>query len=802
MTDALLEDLDRRLAAGDPLLPTYKTKVRESHALLAQRFHQGARASLLVRQAAYFTDAILQRSWSRFLPLDAKASLIAVGGYGRGELHPASDVDVLILTSGDPRSLAEHIEPLVMFLWDIGLEIGHSVRSLAQCIDEARADITVVTNLVESRLLAGDPQLFELLGEATGPQHIWPTAAFFSAKVEEQRARHAKFDDSGQNLEPNLKEGPGGLRDIQTIGWVAKRHFGVNTMAALVEMQRLNEMLLQLFEEAILLNNELGEPVPINRRFQARNGYLEVVNSGTFARFPLAMLEMFLLLQQHPELQGVRASTIRLVRAHRHLIDGRLRNDIRARALFIEIFRQRDGLTHATRRMHRYGILSRYLPAFHAVTGLMQFDLFHVYTVDEHILMVIRNMRRFALERHVDECPRCNQVYAQLPKPELLYLSGLFHDIAKGRGGDHSELGAEDAHAFCLRHDLSAFDAELVAWLVRKHLVMSHTAQHKDIDDPEVIQEFAHMVGTRIRLDYLYLLTVADMRGTNPARWNSWKAALLDHLHARTAEALERGLDQPREQDEVITERQAEARIVLLKKGYDNAQLNLFWMSLSTDYFLQNSVDAIVWHTELLWPPGKSISEMHVELREDPVHRCTELFVYGPDRDDLFAHSAALLNQLGLNILSARIQTTVQGLSINTYLVLEEDGSRIRGEERLTGIRYFLEDGLNSAEPPLGAPRMPRQLKSFQMPSQIGFEQDETRMVTLLMLLTSDRPGLLSMVGQVFAAGKLRLHFARIATAGAEAQDTFAITDRDDQPISDPERLAAIAEALRSKLDD
>lgn len=875
MTDALLEDLDRRLAAGEPLLPTYKTKVRESRALLAQHFHQGARASLLVRQAAYFTDAILQRVWARFLPLDAKASLIAVGGYGRGELHPASDVDVLILTSGDPRSLAEHIEPLVMFLWDIGLEIGHSVRSLAQCIDEARADITVVTNLVESRLLAGDPQLFDLLDEATGPQHIWPTAAFFSAKVEEQRTRHAKFDDSGQNLEPNLKEGPGGLRDIQTIGWVAKRHFGVSTMAALVEhgflndreyrqlkrgeehlwrvryalhlltgrhedrllfehqralanqfgytdatanlaveqfmqdyyrrvveMQRLNEMLLQLFEEAILLNNELGEPVPINRRFQARNGYLEVVNTGTFARYPLAMLEMFLLLQQHRELQGVRASTIRLVRAHRHLIDGRLRNDIRARALFIEIFRQHDGLTHATRRMHRYGILSRYLPAFHAVTGLMQFDLFHVYTVDEHILMVIRNMRRFALERHAEECPRCNQVFAQLPKPELLYLSGLFHDIAKGRGGDHSELGAEDARAFCLRHDLSAFDADLIAWLVRKHLVMSHTAQHQDIDDPEVIQDFARMVGTRIRLDYLYLLTVADMRGTNPARWNSWKAALLDHLHARTAEALERGLDQPQEQDEVITERQAEARIVLLKKGYDNTQLNLFWMSLSTDYFLQNSVDAIVWQTELLWPPGKPIGEMHVELREDPVHRCTELFVYGPDRDDLFAHSAALLNQLGLNILSARIQTTVQGLSINTYLVLEEGGARIRGAERLDGIRYFLEDGLNSSEPPLGAPRMPRQLKSFQMSSQVHFEQDETRMVTLLMLLTSDRPGLLSMVGQVFAASKLRLHYARIATAGAEAQDTFAITDREDQPITDPERLAAIAEALRNKLDD
>jgi len=874
MTDTLLQTLDRRLAAGEPPLRVYKAALREARALFAQRFAEGTRTSLLVRQAALFTDAILQRVWPSFLPADTGASLIAVGGYGRTELHPASDIDLLILTSGDPQHLAEHIEPLIMFLWDIGLEVGHSVRSLQQCVEEAKADITVVTNLVESRLLAGDCELFDALSEATDPQHIWPSREFFSAKLEEQRQRHAKFDDSGQNLEPNIKESPGGLRDIQTIGWVAKRHFGVSTMAALVErgflndreyrqlkrgeehlwrvryalhlltgrhedrllfeyqrtlatqfgytdasanlaveqfmqdyyrrvveMQRLNEMLLQLFEEAILLDNQLGEPIPINRRFQARSGYLEVVNSGIFARYPLAMLELFLVLQQNPKLQGVRASTIRLIRAHRHLIDGHFRNDIRARALFIEIFRQHDGLTHATRRMHRYGILARYVPAFHAVTGLMQFDLFHVYTVDEHILMVIRNMRRFALARHVEECPRCNQVYAQLPKPELLYLAGLFHDIAKGRGGDHSELGAQDAREFCRRHDLSEFDSNLVAWLVEKHLVMSYAAQHEDIDDPEVIQEFAGLVGSRMRLDYLYLLTVADMRGTNPGRWNSWKAALLDHLHARTSEALERGLDQPREQDEVIAERQAEARIRLLKKGYDNAQLNLLWMSLSTDYFLQNAVDPIVWHTELLWPPGRTIDGMHVELRDDPVHRCTELFVYGPDRDDLFAHTTALLDQLGLNVLSARVQTTAQGLSINTYLVLEEDGAQIHGEERLQGIRYFLEDGLNSAEPPLGQPRIPRQLKSFQMPSQIDFEQDESRRVTLLILKTSDRPGLLSLVGQAFAANKLRLHFARIATAGAEAQDTFAVTDRDDQPITEPQRLQTIADAIRERLD-
>lgn len=875
MIDDILDSLDRQLSAGDPPVPSYKQALRDYRASLPDRFARATPVRELVYEAARFIDELLRRAWRQFIPTSADACLVAVGGYGRGELHPASDVDVLLLTADDPGELAEHIEPLVVFLWDIGLEVGHSARSVAQSVDEARDDITVATNLVESRLLIGDETLYRQLCEATGPQNIWSSREFFSAKVEEQRKRHLKFDDSGQSLEPDIKEGPGGLRDIQTIGWVAKRHFGVSTMQALVErgflndqeyqqlrygeehlwrvrfalhlltgrhqdrllfehqrtlaaqfgytdasatlavelfmqdyyrrvvqMQRLNEMLLQLFEEAILLDQQPGRPVRINRRFQSRNGYLEVVNSGIFARYPLAMLEMFLLLQRRPNLLGVRASTIRLVRAHRHLVDEKFRRDSRARALFMAIFRENDGLTHATRRMHRYGILTRYLPAFNAVTGLMQFDLFHVYTVDEHILMVIRNLRRFALQKHADECPRCNEVYTRLPKPELLYLAGLFHDIAKGRGGDHSDLGAVDAHRFCLQHALSPFDADLVAWLVKHHLVMSHTAQHRDIDDPEVAQEFAALVGSRMRLDYLYLLTVADMRGTNPDRWNSWKGALLDHLHDRTAETLERGLDQPRQEDDLITERQAQARIQLMKRGYDHQGLNLLWMSLSTDYFMQNNVDAIAWHTELLWPAGRKLQRMRVALREDEIHRCTELFLYGPDRDNLFAHSTSLLDRLGLNVLTARIHTTTQGLSLNSYLVLEEDGSQIDGAERLDEIRTYLEEGLNDQEIKQGQPRMPRQLKSFQMPSEISFDQDETRAVTWLILKTSDRPGLLSLVGQSFAANKLRLHTARIATAGAEAQDAFAITERDGKRIADPDRLAAIAESIRAVLDD
>lgn len=856
-------------------LPAYKAALRESHAALVKQFAEGVAARKLVREAANFTDAVLKRAWRKFFPAEVGACLVAVGGYGRRELHPGSDVDVLILTEGEPTALAAQIEPLVVFLWDIGLEVGHSVRSLAQCVEEASNDITVITNLVESRLLIGDATLYERLSAAAAPDNIWSSRDFFSAKVEEQRARHSKFDDSGQKLEPDIKESPGGLRDIQTIGWVAKRHFGVSTMQALVdrgflndeeyqqlqrgeehlwrvryalhlltgrhedrllfehqrtlanqfgytderanlaveqfmqdyyrhvvEMQRLNEMLLQLFEEAILRDGQTTELTPINRRFQARNGYLEVVNSGIFARYPLAMLEMFLILQQHPELLGVRASTIRLVRAHRHLIDNRFRADIRTKALFFEIFRQNNGLTHATRRMHRYGILSRYLPAFNAVSGLMQFDLFHVYTVDEHILMVIRNMRRFALELHAEECPRCNDVFARLPKPELLYLAGLFHDIAKGRGGDHSQLGSVDAREFCVQHGLSEFDADLVAWLVQQHLVMSHTAQHQDIDDPETIQAFALLVGSRMRLDYLFLLTVADMRGTNPGRWNSWKGALLDQLHTRTVDALERGLDQPQQQNELITERQAEARIRLMKEGYDNDGLNLLWMSLSTDYFLQNCVEAITWHSHLLWPPGRRIERLKVALREDTIHRCTELFLYGPDRDNLFAHTTSLLDHLGLNILAARIHTTAQDLSLSTYLVLQQDGGQIDDDAQLDEIRDYLESGLNEDDLPRGQPRIPRQLQSFRIPTEVTFEQDESRMVTLMTLKTSDRPGLLSLIGRAFSANSLRLHTARIATAGAEARDTFGFTDENDQPITDSQWLENIANSIRDLLDD
>jgi [protein-PII] uridylyltransferase len=871
-----LEVLDLDLSNGTASqLDAFRSCVKGADAALVERYHRGEPVADLVSARADFVDQILERAWRQCLPENAPAALIAVGGYGRGELHPASDIDVLILTSDEPESLAEPLGTLVMLLWDIGLEIGHSVRNLAQCVAEAERDITVICNLIEARFLTGRVGLFEQMRSATASDRIWPSDAFFRAKRDEQRERYRKYGDTGYNLEPNIKESPGGLRDLQIIGWITKRHFGAEKLGDLVslgfltdseyhqliecrnhlwrirfglhvltnrredrllfehqralalefgyentgsnlaveqfmqryyrtvmQLDRLNELLLQLFQEAILLKNELGAPEPINRRFQSRNGYLEAVNDGIFARYPLALLEVFLLLAQHPRLKGVRARTIRLIRAHRHLIDSRFRADIRSRSLFMEIMRQPQGVTKALRRMNRYGILARYIPAFGNIVGRMQYDLFHVFTVDEHTLRLIRNLRRFTVDQYAEEFPLAHRISATLPKPELLYLSGIFHDIAKGRGGDHSLLGAQDALAFCKLHDLPDWDSTLVAWLVEKHLLMSMTAQRRDIEDPEVIKTFAIEVGDTLHLDYLYLLTVADMRATNPSRWNSWKAALLRQLYESTMEALERGLEHPQEHDELIQAKQSEARRLLTEKGYDSATVTRIWMSLTLEYFLQSSADEIAWQTELVLE-NRGELEPILEIRPEAGRGCTEIFVCATDRDDLFAHSTALLDQLGLNVLEARIQTADNGCTMNSFFVLEENGGLVEVDYRLEEIETALRRGLAapSSFNPKVSRRPHRHLRHFERPTQIEFHQDETHHRTVLRLRANDRPGLLSRVGQAFAECKVRVQNAKITTLGEIAEDSFLITDRHNRPIVDPAALDRLEESLHTHID-
>ena len=840
--------------------PRLREILKSGAATLYRHFIEGMPAEHLVYGRSALIDRVLQSIWQRVLREDAQhLTMVAVGGYGRGELLPHSDIDLMILLPAtETAQQTAQITAFLTLLWDIGLEVGHSVRTVPDCVTEGERDITVATNLIEARHLAGSTELFEQMRKATSQKRIWCGASFFERKLEEQIARHHKFHDTSYNLEPNIKESPGGLRDIQMIGWVAKRHFGVDTLHGLVkqqflterefctlrdgqaflwrirfalhsltrrredrllfdyqrtlaeqlgykqgegpalaveqfmkdyyrtvfELNRLNDMLLQLFQEAILYANDPGEPVLINNRFQARKGFIEARHERVFERYPFALLEIFLLLAQHQELKGVRASTIRLIRDHRHIIDDEFRNDLRTRSIFMEIIRQPRGVWHELARMNRYGILAAYLPAFGRIVGQMQYDLFHVYTVDVHSLFVLRNLRRFAAAEYAHEFPLHSELYAAIPKPELLLLAALFHDIAKGRGGDHSELGAADAIAFCTHHDLSQHDTQLVAWLVRNHLLMSTTAQRRDISDPAVINDFARHMQTTVRLNYLYLLTVADIRATSPELWNSWKSALLLELYKATRTALRRGLDNPFMQDEFIEATRTEARQLLLDAGVADTDIEAIWSNLDDDYFLRHSPQDIAWHTRCVI--GHTDRDMPlVELRHSDARGGTELFIYTRADDTLFERTTALLDQLGLDIHDARITTAGDGHTLNTYLILDESGTPIRGAFQTQEIIATLTKALSTLDTqrPYVTRRPPRRFQHFNIPTRISFGVDTPSRRTVMELITRDRPGLLSAVGHAFTSCGVRLQNARIATFGSRAEDAFYITDTDNQPL-------------------
>jgi [protein-PII] uridylyltransferase len=646
-------------------------------------------------------------------------------------------------------------------MWDIGLEVGHSVRTIDDCQRESAADVSVATTMIEARLLFGPESLFESMRRALAPERVWPTRDFFEAKVAEQTARHHRYHDTAYNLEPNVKSSPGGLRDIQTIGWVAKRHFGGDSLEELVEhgflarselrklktaqaflwkirfalhvltnrredrllfdhqirlakmfgyedatytlaveqfMQRyyrtamdvslLNEMLLQLFREAILTGPNTAT-VPVNPRFQIRNDYVEITHDDVFDRYPSAMLELFVVIEQNPAIRGVRASTIRQLTRHLWLIDEEFRQHPRNHRLFFEILRAPTGVTHELRRMNLYGVLGRYIPAFGRIVGRMQYDLFHAYTVDAHTLFVVSNLRRLAMAKYDHEFPELSRIMQSLPKQELAYVAAIFHDIAKGRGGDHSELGAVDAEAFCLEQGLSVYDARLVAWLVRNHLVLSVTAQKKDISDPKVIHEFAKHVGDQNHLDYLYVLTVADVRGTNPKLWNNWKSSLFAGFYQRTREALRRGLESPIDQDQLIAETQARARELTARDGLTEATVQAIWQRFTDGYFLRHTPEEIAWHTLMLEQHDGDGGSL-VSVQQQSGRGGTGISTYTSHRQHSFARTTALLDQLGLTIVDARITPTADGFSLDVYHVLEDTGDEIGDPVRIRDIQQQL----------------------------------------------------------------------------------------------------------------
>ena len=869
-----LQTLDAALAGtGHPLTP-FKDCLQQGNRVLAKEFADGTGAPLLIRARSWQIDQVLVRTWPYFMGQAAdQLALVAVGGYGRSELMPGSDVDLLILLpDSDNDQFDRQITELLTFLWDIGLEVGHSVRTIDDCIEQSLADVTVVTNIMEARLLSGSEEMFRRMQESTAPAKIWNSQEFFEVKSQEQLARYNKYHDTAYNLEPNIKEGPGGLRDIQMIAWVANRHFGTASLEQLVdrdfltrkeyqtlvdgrdllwnirfalhtltgrgedrllfdyqrtlaktfdfqddanqlgveafmkqyyraimELSRLNEMLLQLFHENILHPGGPAEPVMINRRFQSRSGYIEICNDRVFSKRPFALLEIFLLLEQDPELHGVRAGTIRAIRQHRHLIDEKFRADIRARSLFMEIIRQPQGITHELRRMNTYGILAAYLPAFEHIVGLMQYDLFHCYTVDEHILTVVRNLRRFTVHELALEFPLCSHIMATLPKPELLYLAGLFHDIAKGRGGDHSTLGGKDAHEFCIQHGLSDYDADLVTWLVNQHLLMSSTAQREDISDPVVVNRFAQLMQNTVYLDYLYLLTVADIRGTNPGMWNTWKDALLKQLYYNARRALQRGLQDPLERAEHIQRVQQDAT-TLLETLTPAAQT--IWESFGEEYFLRHAPEQVAHHTRLLLE--RADNRHIVDIQPATERGGTEIFIFAPATTGLFSRIAAVLDQLGLNVVDAVISTTADNHILDTFKVLEDSGKPVEGARRIEEIHSALLDEISGKGRRTWtiSRRPPRQYRHFPVKTHIEFKLDELDQRTVMELVTSDRPGLLSRIGRAFADCEIKLLNAKIATLGARAEDVYYITDRNDQPLTETLISACLTKAIHKYLDD
>jgi [protein-PII] uridylyltransferase len=856
----LLASLPALLGAQAGSREAYRDLLRRADEELKSRFLAEEAVEHLVHARAALVDTVLRQVWHERLGSDDSRALVAVGGYGRGELHPCSDIDLLILVGAPPDGEQRgELERLIAFLWDIGLEVGHSVRTVAECAEESAADVSVMTTLLEARLLAGNVALLEQMRSALAPEHIWPVREFFEAKLREQTERHLKANDTAYNLEPNVKTGPGGLRDIQTIGWVAKRRFGAESLDDLVPrgfltpgelrrlkqaqaflwkvrfglhvltgrredrllfdhqirlaqtfgyedasytlaveqfMQRyyrtvmdvslLNELLLQLFRDAILSEDE--PPRPLNARFQIRNGALEARSDDVFVRTPSALLELFVLLQQNPDINGVRASTMRAVARSLWLIDEEFRQNPRHHRLFMEILRAPVGVTHELRRMNNYGVLGRYITAFGRIVGRMQYDLFHAYTVDAHTLFVVSNLRRLAIPRYDHELPELSRIMQQLPKPEVAYLAALFHDIAKGRGGDHSELGSVDAEAFCLEQGLSRYDARLVAWLVRSHLELSLTAQKQDIADPQVINAFARKVGDEAHLDYLYVLTSADVRGTNPKLWNSWKASLFHEFYQRVKRALRRGLESPIDQEELIRETQQAARALLLERGVADADVERAWARFSAAYFLRHTPDEVAWHTRLLAEREPSSGDPLVALEAQSVRGTTAVLTFAPRARNGFARTTAVLDQLGLNIVDARITPTGDGFSLDLYHVLEDDGAPITDADRQAEIERALWRSLQRPDSSLPAVsrRTPRQVSMFNTPTQIAVSVDDRNHRSVVELVAGDRPGLLCDVGKVLVQERVELHAAKIMTVGERAEDVFYVTDFDNRPLSEP----------------
>jgi len=825
------------------LIAETRARLREGQQQLRANYERNGVAAPLLHGRARLVDQVLRDVWRR-MAMPADIALVAVGGYGRGELYPASDVDLLLLVpQGCDATHHPRLEPLIGLFWDIGLDVGHSVRNIAECLEESERDITVQTTLIEARLLCGNRALFNEFN-ARFHAHLDPLA-FFKAKQLEQAERYTRYNDTPYSLEPNCKESPGGLRDLQIILWIARaahlgdswrdlaqtvlvtaeearqlsraesflRHLRIrlhhtvgrredrlsfehqeslakNFGIERTEAKRASEVLMQRYYRNAKLVTQLNAlvlqnlnarlapalaaaPIVIDQHFQMVRDLLDIRTETLFEDEPLAILESFLLMARRPELHGMTGRTLRALWQVRHRCGGALRRHPQAPALFIQLFKEKRGLTHELRRMNQYDILGQYLPAFGRIVGQMQHDLFHVYTVDQHILQVVRNVRRFAMPDFAHEYPFCTRLMSGLEHPWVLYVAALFHDIAKGRGGDHSHLGMADARRFCRLHNITGEDAELVVFLVSQHLTMSQVAQKQDLADPQVIHDFARIVGTERRLTALYLLTVADIRGTSPKVWNTWKGKLLEDLFRSTAQLL-RG-DAPL-QMAGVGERQEEARRMLRLRGLRPNVEQPLWQQLDTGYFLRHDADEIAWHTRTLYYRSDS-PEPVVRARINPSGDGIQVMIYVADQPELFARICGFFARLGYSIAEAKVHTTRHGYALDSFALLDP-GEHQAYRDLIGLVEHDLAEGLKT-QLPLEAPppvRLSRQVKHFPIVPEVVIRPDERGNQHIMSIAAADRPGLLYAIARILSQHAIVIRSAKIATLGERVEDTFLIS--------------------------
>lgn len=857
---------------------TAKTALKQVALVLDQAFLAGTDIESLLHARTQTVDTVLSAIWNTCdWPNDA-ICMIALGGYGRGELHPHSDIDLMILCQENPERYREPIERFVTNVWDAGLQLGHSVRTVEACLEEARNDITVLTNLMEARVLVGQSALMDSVTAGISTHNMWTSVDFFRAKLNEQNERHDKFADTEYNLEPNVKSSPGGLRDLQIICWIIERHFNVSAKEALgvdtlltpderallregrnfmwrvryalhmlsrraedrllfdfqrqiaelwglsndkerlaveqfmqlyyrwaLTLGQINDVLIQYFEQHLVdADNSTVEYV--NERFTKRGGYLNVADPSIFRSQPTAILEAFLISSQQEDIVDIGARTLRAISDCRDLVDETFRQNPTHKTMFMDFLRSPYQITRMLRRMTRYGFLGNYLPEFGKIIGQMQHDLFHAYTVDAHTLELIQNIRRFLTGNYEEKFPVSSRVARRLPKKELIYIAGLYHDIGKGRGGDHSELGAVDAEQFCRNHDLSERDTSLVTWLVKNHLLMSAVSQRKDISDPGVIQQFAMHVGDQQRLDYLFTLTVADINATNPTLWNAWRSSLLRQLHTEAKRALRRGLENPIDKNEWIKETRDAAIKLLEYRGFTPEELDDLWLQRGDDYFLRERADDIAWHTEAI----ASHHDQRIPLvlakhtNDSSVANATQVFIHARSRPHLFSLICATLEQLDLSIHDARIYGASGGMTLDTFFVLDSSGETIEHDApRTRHIIAELTKALKEStkESSIATRRTPRQFKSFSIPTRAQITQDEEKGLSVLEVISPDRPGLLARLGKVFVEFGIEVQTAKIQTLGERVEDLFFITDAHQNPITDPAVCQQIEAAIRDTLD-